>query len=245
MIMPEDKKDIIKRLQKDILRWQGFTPPTTGQAKGVGLGPLETAFPNGVFPTGAIHEMVCATPEHTAATGGLIGGILHSLMQQGGACIWVSTSRTIFPPALTRFNIQPDKIVFIDLVHEKEVLWVMEQALKCPGLSAVIAEVKEISITQSRRLQLAVENSKVTGFLLRKDPGKITANTCVARWQVSHLPSEPGDELPGVGFPRWRIDLLRVRNGDPGSWKLEWADGSFIPVPEIHKDELAERRMVS
>lgn len=243
--MPEDKKDIINRLQKDILRWQGFTSPLAGKTKGIGLGPLETAFPNGVFPIGAIHEMVCATPEHTAATGGLIGGILHSLMQQGGVCLWVSTSRTLFPPALISFNIQPDQIVFIDLVHEKEVLWVMEQALKCPGLSAVIAEVKEISITQSRRLQLAVESSKVTGFLLRNDPRKITANTCVARWQVSHLPSELGDELPGVGFPRWRVDLLRVRNGDRGSWNLEWTDGFFTPVPEIQESESQKRRMVS
>ncbi len=241
--MSETKKDIINQLQKQILQWQGFTAPPAGKAKGIGLGALEKAFPNEVFPVGTIHEMVCATPEHTAATGGLLGGLLHSLMQKGGACLWISISRNLFPPALAAFNIMPDQMIFIDLGQERDVLWVMEQALKCEGLAAVVAEVQEINIVQSRRLQLAVESSKVTGFLLRNDLRKLGANTCVARWQISPLPSEPGDELPGVGYPRWQVDLLRVRNGNPGSWKLEWSDNGFIPVEE-QEISLTETRQV-
>lgn len=41
---------------------------------------------------------------------------------------------------------------------------VMEEALKCGGLAAVVGEVQDISFTASRRLQLAVEQSGVTGF---------------------------------------------------------------------------------
>jgi protein ImuA len=240
--MPEAKKDIINQLQKNILLWQGFAPPPAGMAKGIGLGPLESAFPNGVFPKGTIHEMICPTPEQAAATGGFMAGILASLMQQGGACLWISTFRKLFPPSLMAFNVEPDRVVFIDVQREKDVLWAMEEALKCGGLAAVIAEVREISFAQSRRLQLAVESSKVTGFLLRSDPRKLGTTTCVARWQITSLPSEPEDELPGVGFPRWQVDLLRVRNGNPGSWKLEWADGGFIPVEEkVEEMRLMER----
>lgn len=236
--MESHKKDIISKLQKDILLWQGFTPPPAGQIKGVGLGPLEAAFPNGVFPTGCVHEMLCPTPEHTAATGGLIGGLLSTLMKQGGACLWISTSRKLFPPALKDFGVTPDHIIFIDVQRERDVLWVMEEALKCQGLAAVIAEVREISFAQSRRLQLAVENSKVTGFLLRTDLKKLSSTTCVARWQVSPLPSvaEPG--LPGVSFPRWQIELLRVRNGNPGSWPVEWCAGRFVPVVETEEERM-------
>jgi len=239
--MPENKKDIISRLQKDILLWQGFTPPMAGKARGIGLGPLELAFPNHVFPTGNIHEMLCPTPEHAAATSGFISGILTSLMQNGGACLWVSTSRKLFPPALIAFNVEPDRVIFIDVQREKDILWVMEEALKCKGLSAVIAEVRDISFAQSRRLQLAVEDSRVTGFLLRNDLRRLNSTTCVARWQVTHLPSEPEDELPGVGFPRWQVDLLRVRNGNPGSWNLEWAEGGFIMLDEKVETILPER----
>jgi protein ImuA len=236
--MEANKKDLISRLQKDILLWQGFTPPAAGQVKGIGLGPLEDAFPNGVFPTGSIHEMICPTPEQTAATDGLISGLLSSLMKQGGACIWISTSRRLFPPALKAFSVTPDRIIFIDVQRDRDVLWAMEEALKCEGLAAVIAEVHEISFAQSRRLQLAVEDSKVTGFLLRNDPKKLGNTTCVARWQISPLPSEPEPGLPGVSFPRWQVDLLRVRNGNPGSWQLEFVEGRFVPVLEQEEEGL-------
>jgi protein ImuA len=230
--MPESKQDIISKLRKDILHWEGFRPPQPGNAGGFGLGPIETAFPNGVFPTGTIHEMLCPAPEQSAATAGFIGGILAVLMKKGGACLWISTMEKLFPASLMAFNMEPDRVIFVDLKKEKDVLWVMEEALKCEGLAAVIAELQDISFAQSRRLQLAVESSKVTGFLLRSDTRKVGTTTCVARWQISHLPSEAEDGLPGVGFPRWQVDLLKVRNGNPGSWQVEWKDGSFVPVEE-------------
>lgn len=242
--MVSNKKNIVSQLQKQILQWEGFVPPVAGKARGIGMGIIESAFPNGVFPRGSIHEMICATPEHAAATGGLMAGLLQSLMKQGGVCLWIGVSRRVFPPALSRFNVEPDRVIFIDAKEEKEVLWVMEQALKCEGIAAVVAEVKEISIIQSRRLQLAVESSKVTGFLLRNDPRKLGANTCVARWEISPLPSVLDDELPGVGFPRWQVNLLRVRNGNPGCWQLEWVDHAFKVVKDALQLNESEKRKV-
>ena len=230
--MTTAKKDIISQLQKDILLLQGFKPLPAGAAAGMGLGPVEAVFPNGVFPTGAIHEFLCPAPEDTAASGGFIAGLLSSLMQQGGACLWIGIARRVFPPALRAFGVEPDRIIFVDLQREKDVLWAVEEALKCDGLAAVIGEMREISFTQSRRLQLAVEQSKVTGFILRNDIRKLTATACVARWKITSIPSQLEDGMPGVGFPRWKVELLKVRNGNPGSWKLEWADGQFKPVEE-------------
>jgi protein ImuA len=36
--------------------------------------------------------------------------------------------------------------------------------------------------------------------------------------------------LPGIGFPRWQVELLKVRSGKPGSWQLEWVNGKFQPI---------------
>lgn len=232
MELPGTKKDIINKLQKSILLMQGFTPPVSGMADSVGLGPIETAFPNGVFPTGAIHEFLSSAPEQAAANGGFISGILHNLMQHGGACIWVSRCRTLFPPSLKVFGVEPDRFIFIDLKREKDVLWALEEALKCKGLAGVIGELDEISFTQTRRLQLAAEQSGVTGFVLRRDPKKISATACVARWNITSLPSELEPGMPGVGSPRWNIELLKVRNGNPGTWKMEWSSGRFMQIPE-------------
>lgn len=242
-MIQQAKQDLIKSLQRDILLLEGFKSTAAQKATRFGLGAIESAFPNSVFPTGAIHEFLCVEPEHAAAASGFIAGILKILMQKKGACIWVSTSKKLFPLSLSLYGVPADRLIFIKAQNEMEVLWVMEQALKYDGLSSVVAEVREMNIVQSRRLQLAVEHSKVTGFLLRNDPQKLGANTCVARWKVSHLPSKPDDGLPGVGMPRWQVDLLRVRNGNPGSWKVEWSGNDFVDVDE--KDTNIPSKVVS
>src|SRR5882672_12816437 len=139
--MLSGKSHIITQLQKDILSLQGLHAPKPGKEINLGLGPINASFPNNSFPFGAVHEFVNETKENTAASCGFISCLLAALMRKRGVCIWVSVSRNLFPPGLIAFGIQPDRIIFVDLQKEKEVLWVMEEALKCDGLAAVIGEI--------------------------------------------------------------------------------------------------------
>lgn len=223
---------MISQLRKDILLLEGFKPPTAGAVSVVELGPVEAAFPNNTFPTGTIHEFLGIETEQAAACTGFMAALLGKLMQNEGICVWISTSRKLFPPALKAFGIEPDRVIFVDLKREKDALWAIEEALKCEGLAAVIGELKEISFAQSRRLQLTVESSRVTGFILRTDAHKLNTTACTARWEINSLPSDPGSDIPGLGFPRWQVELLKVRNGHPGTWQIEWAEGRFMPVPQ-------------
>jgi len=227
MELKNANKDIIDQLQKEILLLQGFKAEECHASNSISLPSIETAFPNSVFPIGAIHEFITAEPEHAAACSGFIAGLLKSLMVNSGACLWISASRTLFPPALKSFGVEPDRIIFIDLKNENDVLWAMEEALKCEGLAAVIGEVSGINLTQSRRLQLTVEKSRVTGLILRNNTQKLATTACVARWQIKPIISELEDGMPGVGFPRWNVELLKVKNGIPGAWDIEWSDGRF------------------
>ncbi len=225
--MPESRSALFNQLQQDILQLQGYKSNLAGNAVTLGLGPMLAAFPNHSFPIAAVHELICGGVEDAAATGGFLAGLIGGLMRSDGAAIWIGRSPTIFPPALNYFGIKPERVIFIDLQQEKDVLWAMEEALKCRGLAAVVGEIKELGFTASRRLQLAVEASRVTGFILRHQPRNLGANACVARWQVRSIPSEAVDGLPGIGFPRWQVDLAKVRNGKPGSWPVSWAAGRF------------------
>jgi protein ImuA len=225
------KTDILKDLQADILRLQGFKSGKNGSLD-LGLELMKDAFPNGSFPLGAVHEFLSAQLEDTAPTSGFIAGLLSSLIKSKGIALWISSSRTLFPPALKSFGLSPDRFIFIDLKKEKDVLWAMEEALKCGALAAVIGEMREIDFTASRRLQLAVEQSQVTGFVVRTNYRKPNTTACVSRWKITSLPSEVEDDLPGVGFPKWRVELLRMRNGRSGAWDLQWAHGRFMPVYE-------------
>ncbi len=223
------RTEIFSELQKEILALQGFRS-VSDPVLDLGLGPIRHAFPNSTFPVGAVHEFLSSSVETNAATSGFISGLLSTLMGKKGTTIWISASRTLFPPALKNFGIQPDRFIFIDLKKEKDVLWAMDEALKCGALTAVVGELREIDFIASRRLQLAVEESQVTGFVLRNNSKPPNTTACVSRWQITPLPSETVDDLPGLGFPHWKVDLLRIRNGKPGSWNVMWRKGKFHSV---------------
>lgn len=227
--MSQQKADILAGLQADILRLQGFKT-VQNTVLDTGLGPLKHAFPNATFPLGAMHEFISAKPEQTAATIGFLSGLLSILMNNNGAVLWISATRMLFPPALKNFGVNPDRFIFIDVQKEKDALWALDEALKCSALTAVVGELNNISFTQSRRFQLAVEESQVTGFLLRTQARAIGTTACVSRWQITALPSTPINNLPGIGFPKWHVHLQRIRNGKPGSWDIQWVEGRFVPV---------------
>ena len=232
MGMVSTRANIFSELEKEILHLQKFKPPNEGGLD-AGLGLIKEAFPNSCFPTGAIHEFFCTTNEDAAASGGFIAGILSSLMKCGSPSVWVGPSRLVFPPALKLFDIDPHKIIFIQTKKFKDILWTIEEALKCDSVCTVVGEIGEISLAESRRLQLAVEESRVTGFMLRRNP-KNLATSFVTRWKIKSLPSIMESSLPGVGFPCWNVDLIKVRNGKTGSWEMMWRDGGF----ELVKKEM-------
>ncbi|TSD66344.1 Error-prone repair protein ImuA [Inquilinus sp. KBS0705] len=225
--MQTTKEQIISQLRQDMLQWEGFRPGQQGMNHDLGLGPIAHAFPDSVFPTGAIHEFISQSPEDTAATGAFITGLVQKILKLGGACLWISYTRRIYPPAMKLFGVDPDRVIFVDVPLQKDVLWVTEEALKCEGVATVICETKELSFTASQRLQLAVEKSHTTGFILRKDVKKANTTACVARWQIRPVRSQLRPGMPGVGYPRWQVELLKVRNGKPGSWTVEWKRQDF------------------
>jgi len=226
------KTGIIAQLEKSILPLQGLKKLSTDNDIDIGFHPIENAFPNSTFPIGCTHEFLSASQQDIAATNSFIAALVSKLMQFNGATIWISASRTLFPAALKQFGIEPQQIVFADLKKEKDVLYATEEALKCNRLATVISEMREISFKESRRLQLAAEQSRVTGFIIRHQPRIINTVACVSRWRITSLQSELIDGTPGVGFARWNAELLKVRNGKPGKWKIEYTENRFNEIEE-------------
>ena len=224
--MLANKHSAFASLQKEILQLAGFKNihNTLIDSK---LWPISESFPNRSFPVGAVHEFLVPEAGADAATNGFIGGLLSSLMGNSGAVLWISNSRTVFPPALINLGLRSDRFVFVDLRRDKDVIWAMDEALKCASLSAVVGEVHDLNFTESRRLQLAVEQSEVTGFVVRNNSKSPVTTACISRWKITSLPSEPIENLPGIGYPKWKVELLRIRNGKPGKWEVEFKNNRF------------------
>lgn len=221
------KKEQIDLLRKEILGLQGLGVKPANNAVSVALGALLKNMPGRVFPTGVVHEFLSPDRTAFAAATGFISALLNNFIGTERYCIWVSRQGHIFPPGLKAFGINPEQIIFIDAGSEKEALWIIEESLKCATLGAVIGELQELSFSHSRRLQLAVEKSKVTGFIHRLYPRNIQPSACVARWQIKPARSQNKNHFPGIGFPAWDIELLKIRNGQPGHWQLTWQHNRF------------------
>ncbi|QNR86765.1 Error-prone repair protein ImuA [Pedobacter riviphilus] len=221
------KKQVIESLREQILSMQGYKTVSKSQHNISGLELFAPAFPGSSFPLQGSHEFISESQEQTAASSGFISGILSALMKDGSPCIWISASRKFFPPATKRFSLNAASIIFIDLQNEKELLWVTEEALKCEGLAAVVSEIPDLNFATSRRFQLVIEKSKVTALFLRENPRILSNTTCLARWKISPLPSILPEGMPGVGQPSWKAELLKVRNGEGGTFEVCWSGSTF------------------
>jgi protein ImuA len=113
--------------------------------------------------------------------------------------------RSRFAPALTRAGLHLDRVIHADTWRDVEVLPVMEEGVRCPGLPGVVGELGCLSLTASCRLQHAAEASGVVALVLRRwrgarSQGRVKEQGSVAatRWLVTALPSAPLT-MPGPG----------------------------------------------
>jgi protein ImuA len=181
----------------------------------------------GGLARGALHEVVEAGPAEFAGSATLfIAGIAARLK---GPVLWCLTRRDLFAPGLASAGLFPSRVIYAEAGRDRDVLPLVEEGLRERGLAAVIGEVTRLTLTDSRRLQLAAEGSGVTALLLRrwwtiteKDLAALPS-AAVTRWRIEPAPSEPVP-APGLGRPQWQVDLVRCRGGAPRTWILEACD---------------------
>lgn len=109
--------------------------------------------------------------------------------------------------------------------NDQEALWAMEQALRSGAVAGAIGMVEKAGLIETRRLDFAAKLGGCGAVLLRARGDGLSAAR--RRWRVSALPSaiEPFDhEAPGR--PRLRAELVRRRDGPPGTWILEQDDAT-------------------
>ncbi len=235
-------RDRIRRIERPNARRHGVLP--------FGVDAMDNALPGGGLALGGLHEILGAgaDEEDCAAAAGFAAGIAarlpaDSLQKQGdqaGVVLWVLKRGDLYGPGLAEHGLDPARIVLARARRDDDILWALEEGLRTPhspgGIAAVIGEVGRVPMVAGRRLQLAAERSGITAFLLRRwqSGGEAAAererpSAAVTRWRIAALPSLPpsvADYEPGIGTPRWRVELLRCRGGEAAAWDLEVADAT-------------------
>jgi protein ImuA len=132
-----------------------------------GLKAIDWHLPGGGLALGALHEVV-------GGGHGAIDGAAAALFAAGvaartrGKVLWCITRPDLFAQALAQAGLMPDRVIYVEAGDEMSVLICFEDGLRHGGLGAVVAEVARLSMTASRRLQLAAEGSGTIGLAIRR-----------------------------------------------------------------------------
>jgi protein ImuA len=184
----------------------------------LGMAEIDRALGGGL-PTACLHEIVGRFDEG-AATGFCLA-LLARLTDVRGKTrpvLWCGRRIDLYGPGLAACGLDPGRFILAEAVKPADLLWAMEEGLRCPSLAAVVGAVERLDLTAARRLQLAAEAGGATGLVLRQDREAASgASAATTRWRVS--------AVPGAGMcPRWHVELLRCRGGRPREWHVEWCD---------------------
>jgi protein ImuA len=202
----------------------------------LGLAAIDRALPGGGLARGAVHEIfgTGGDEEDGALPAAFAAQLLGRLAQEGpagGAVLWCLARPDLYGPGLAAQGLDPARLVLVRAPRDELLLWAVEEGLRTPGLAAVAGEIGRLDMVAGRRLQLAAEHSGTTLLLLRRwrngeeaarERGRPSA--AATRWRVASLPSLRVAGEPGIGRPRWRVELLRCRGGAPAVWDVEVAD---------------------
>jgi protein ImuA len=193
--------------------------------------------------------------EDGAAAAGFAAGILARLSPHppaasavrerasagAGIVLWCLKRPDLYGPGLLAHGLDPARLVLVTAARDDEILWALEEGLRtgaASGLAAVVGEIGRLPMVAGRRLQLAAERSGVTALIVRRwrnaeeaAAERTRPSAALTRWRIAALPAaahadEFGAGEPGIGRPRWRVELLRCRGGAPGAWNVEVADAA-------------------
>ena len=201
-----------------------------------GIAAIDRALPGGGLTRGALHEILGmgGDEEDGALAAAFAAGILGRLARTGnGTVLWCLPRPDLYGPGLAALGLDPARLVLVQARRDAEILWAVEEGLRSAGVAAVVGELGIFPTVASRRLQLAAGRSGVTAFVLRRCRDGAQAarernlpNAAATRWRIAAQPSVPVRAEPGIGRPRWRVELLRCRGGEPACWEMEVADAT-------------------
>jgi protein ImuA len=234
--------------------------PPLGAEEGslrLGVPALDDALQGGIA-LGALHELAPTTELQLGAALGFGLGIaaLAAAARQSGdrqsggsrqvLCIQTDyaalAAGTPYGLGLEDLGLAMDRLLILRVAHPRDALWAFEEALKCPALAAVLAELPEAGVaadlTATRRLGLAAQRGGGLGLLLRHRLYPLPS-AAMTRWQIAAAASEP-DRFGGLGGTRFDLSLNRNRRGRCGRWIAGWNHDERTFVPQALSVGMAE-----
>ena len=193
-----------------------------------GVPEIDERLPGGGLALASLHE-ICGGGNDAVEAGAAMLFAAGIAARTKGQVLWCLTRPDLFAPALAQAGLAPGRVLYVEAGDEKSLLLCFEEGLRHGGLGAVVAEVARLSMSASRRLQLAAEAGGTLGLALRRFRHRKEADAlaqpsaAVTRWRVYMRPSAPLP-VPGIGRAQWLLELARCRAGEAAEFDVEATD---------------------
>jgi protein ImuA len=184
---------------------------------------INDALPGCGLPLGCVHE-VKGNPASVIA----FAGLLSARIPRQGAVFYIEPQRSFYPLGLLPYGVNLQQWVHVRARRQRDLVWTVLEALRCPQVNAVLAALQTADLTFSRRLQLAAESSGATGFLFGNMASAIT------RWRVSSLRNSV-----------WSLELLYSRGGRPGTWNVTWRNGQLLTARPVQREQIVAKEALA
>ncbi|MBX7166608.1 MAG: hypothetical protein K1X74_09705 [Pirellulales bacterium] len=202
----DSRRQTVERLAEQVRCFESPRIDPAGIVR-TGCTALDRLLPQRGFRRGALIEWIAAVQGGVATTLALVA----AREACGAAGHWavIDPAETFYPPAAQAWGLPLDRLVLVRPGRADEARWATDQALRCPGLAAVVAWPETLDPHTFRRWQLAAEQSGAIGLLLRPPPARREPTWADLRFGVEPRPS-------GAGCPRVRVEVWHARGPGRG-----------------------------
>lgn len=231
---PTNTASILKKLRSQV-GCVSTIPLDNRETCSTGCQAIDDLLPSGGLCIDVLTEWVASSTSSGTSVMALIAAA-HQLRHPSvaGPLVVVDTDRQFYPPAAIALGIPADQIILVRPTGQADIVWSIDQALRCESVGAVWANVGSwLDDRDARRFQLAAEMGKTAGLLVRPAAVRGRPSFADVRFHVDQVSQASlGSSLTA------RITVDRCRGGTTGQQVLIQVDDQarmmpIVPVPIV------------
>jgi len=206
---------LLEELRREIRRLEEGHHAAPPAVISTGIDLLDRCLPGGGFRAGTLVEWLGAEGGHAATT--LAMGAARMACRAAGTLVVLDRRGEFYPPAAFRSGFRPEQLLVVQPANQADLVWAMDQVMRCPGAAAMLAWPDRLSDRDFRRLQLAASSGGGLGLLVRPPQARRTPSWAEVRLGVNVVEDRGGQshfryaKIGTVPERRLGVDVIEER----------------------------------
>jgi hypothetical protein len=164
-----DRKSVLRELRAKVGCVSTAADGEVVETLSTGSDAINRLLPRAGLRLDAITEWVAEADGSGAAALSMIAVATHLRSPRGcGPLVVVCGQSNFYPPAAVALGVPAERIVLVRPTRHADLVWAIDQALRCESVAAVWAHVgANLDDRDARRFQLAAETGRTPGLFVR------------------------------------------------------------------------------